>query len=361
MDSPPPISTRDLARQLGLSHNTVARALRNLPHVSPATRERVLKAAEAAGYRASPLVTALMTQVRQHQRVKPTGEVVAYLTSTATETEWRRLPSHVQQFEGARHRAAELGFTLQPFWLGPHGGQARRVARILSARGVRGSLLAPRPKTDEDTLDLNWQAHATVVIGYAMNGLRVHRAVHDSVTQIVTCHARLRDAGCRRIGLALHRHQVPPERPRWIAGYLGAQWRHGDETIPPLLYDSYSDNSAFLRWFDAHRPDAVIGIWPDHPLAWLREHGVRVPRQVAYATLDLLGDQVGRLAGIRQNNYGLGMAAMDLLAGQLFRNETGIPPHPATIIVEGSWMDGPTVVSRAGAVSKKRRPRVSSG
>jgi LacI family transcriptional regulator len=347
VDTPLPISTRDLAAQLGLSHNTVARALRNLPHVSVATRERVLKAAEAAGYRASPLVTALMTQVRQHHRVKPTGEVVAYLTSTPTEKGWETLPSHVQQFEGAQHRAAELGFTLQPFWLGPHGSQSRRVARILSARGVRGSVLAPRPKTDVSTLELNWQTHATIVIGYSMSEIHAHRAVHDSVTQIAACYTNLRHAGNKRIGLALHQQEVPPERPRWIAGYCGAQWRYGDEMIPPLLFDSFSDNSAFLRWFDTHRPDAVIGIWPDHPLRWLRERSVRVPEEVAYATLDLPGNQVGQLAGIQQNNYGLGMAAMDLLAGQLFRNETGMPQHPATIIIDGTWINGPTAAKRA--------------
>ena len=55
----PAPSLRDLARTLGLSHTTVSEALRNSPRVSAATRQRVLKAARVAGYRANPLAGAL--------------------------------------------------------------------------------------------------------------------------------------------------------------------------------------------------------------------------------------------------------------------------------------------------------------
>src|SRR5690606_33351399 len=143
MPPEPQPSIRDLAARLGVSRTTVSLALRHHPSVAPETRDRILAEAQKSGYHANALVNALMTQVRNRKRIKPTGEVIAYLTSFSTEHDWKRHPSHAHQFEGARQRADELGFQLQPFWLGERCAGSRQIARILSAPGVRGSLLPP--------------------------------------------------------------------------------------------------------------------------------------------------------------------------------------------------------------------------
>lgn len=352
-----PPTVRELAAELGLHHATVARALGNQPNVSATTRERVLAAAGRSGYRANALVNALMAQVRQRHRLKPTGEVVAFLTGFDDEHAWRRFPSVCNQFEGASERAAELGFNLQPVWLGHHGEQARQMARVLHARGVRGSLLASGVSGDDGPLALDWQNHASVAIGYGFRQVPLHRAVHDSVNLIATCYARLRAAGCRRIGLAIAERYGARGRYLWVTGYLGAQWRHGDAVLPPFLFDDDADTTAsaaaFSRWLAEHDPDAVIGLWPDRPLAWLRAQRIRVPDRVSYATLDL-GEHAGQLAGMEQDNHTIGVAAMDLLASQLFRNDIGIPKIPTVTLVEGIWRDGPT--ARMPAITRAATP-----
>lgn len=53
------MNLKDLARTLGISETTVSRALNGYPEVSKRTRERVLLAAKAAGYRPNPVARSL--------------------------------------------------------------------------------------------------------------------------------------------------------------------------------------------------------------------------------------------------------------------------------------------------------------
>jgi LacI family transcriptional regulator len=52
------------------------------------------------------------------------------------------------------------------------------------------------------------------------------------------------------------------------------------------------------------------------------------------------------LAGIDQNANLVGEAAVDLLIGQLQRNERGLPDYPKTTLVGGTWVDGASVRPR---------------
>ncbi|MEG1051078.1 MAG: LacI family DNA-binding transcriptional regulator, partial [Janthinobacterium sp.] len=53
------MNLKNLAKTLGISETTVSRALNGYPEVSERTRERVLAAAQAAGYRPNPMARSL--------------------------------------------------------------------------------------------------------------------------------------------------------------------------------------------------------------------------------------------------------------------------------------------------------------
>lgn len=336
-------TVRELAAQLGISHTTVAFALRDHPRVSVKTRRRVQEAAKAAGYRPNVLVSALMSQVRKHQRLRPTGEVVGFLTSHTDEDAWKKLPSLVEQFNGASERATELGFSVQPFWIGNCGEKSRSAARILFARGVRGSLLSPLADF-QHTIDFNWSRHAVVAIGRTCPEMPITRVRHDGVALTSTCYRNLAHHGYQRIGIAL-----PAVHTRWthlwITGFLGSEWIFQSKPIKPVVFDWREGSAEFQRWFKEWKPDAVIGTWPDRPLEWMREMGVDVPGEVGYASLDATGE----VAGMVQANHLLGAAAMDVLASQIFRNEIGLPRMPVVTVVEGAWKEGTTVAARGQA------------
>src|SRR3954467_12607808 len=59
------VTMADVARTLGLSHQTVSRVLNDHPSVHPDTRARVLKAIEELGYRRNTAARALVTRRSQ--------------------------------------------------------------------------------------------------------------------------------------------------------------------------------------------------------------------------------------------------------------------------------------------------------
>ncbi|MDR1279825.1 MAG: LacI family transcriptional regulator [Opitutaceae bacterium] len=344
MSDSSPLSIRDLAARLGISRSAVSMALRNHPRVSAATRQRVQAEAARLGYRPNAMVTALMAQIRT-RRVKRSGEVIAFLTAWHNADEWRKRTPFLGTFEGASEQAERLGFRLEPCWLGPLGSDSRRVARILRARAVRGVIIAPMP-LDLGVLELDWERQLTVAIGYSFAQQTLHRVNHNQFNIMLSCYENLRRLGHRRIGLAIPRESDDRVHHFWMAGFYTAQQIHGDEPLPVLWLDDWHDRpdlrKQYMRWYRAHKPDAVLGILPDNPLRWMREEGVRVPARTSYASLDLDRTQIGEVAGVLQSVEAVGAAAVDLVVSGLNRNEHGIPENPKLLLMDGVWRDGAT-------------------
>jgi len=324
---------RELAAKLGVSHATVSMALRNHPSISAATRERVQALARRMNYRGNILVSALLTQVRR-RRVNATGEVIAMLVEG---TGLQHAPAVAAVWDTTRQRARQIGLKLEFFPLGHRGKDAASVGRVLFNRGIRGLIIPPMP-LDLLPLQIDWSLHAVVAVGYSFQQQAMHRVANAHFSGLLTCHRELRSAGRRRIGCVLRRDEDERSLHYWQAAALCAPRLHGGAAIPPLMLSDPPDEAAFDTWFRRHRPDAVIGNHPDYALGWLRSRRLRVPAEVGYATLDWVSD--ASIPGIRQSWEGIFMTAVDQLAGELARNEFGLPPTPRTTLVEGCWVAG---------------------
>jgi hypothetical protein len=51
-------------------------------------------------------------------------------------------------------------------------------------------------------------------------------------------------------------------------------------------------------------------------------------------------------SGVHQNSRRIGVAAVELLASMIYRDETGVPGIPSHLLVEGSWREGKTLPHR---------------
>ena len=331
-----PPNIRQIARRLDMSHTTVSLALRGHPRISLETRERVRALADELGYRPNALVSALMRQVRSNRRIV-SSETLGFLTGGVTADHWRKHRTIVENFEGAKAQAESLGFKLEPFWLGPRGRDAHTGAKILRTRGIRGAILAPLPVPHE-TIDLDWDHTAVVSVGYSFIQVPLHRAAHHHVNGMLTLYKELRALGYGRIGLAVTAQDMIRVQHYWLAGLLTGQYVYGGEPIAPMTFKDGSERQKLFEWREAQNPDVIVSIGWD-AYRWLQEKRLRIPADVAFAHLGLDGVYAG-IAGIDQKSKSIGAAAIDLLVGQIYRNEHHIPKQPKIMLLDGQWVPG---------------------
>jgi DNA-binding LacI/PurR family transcriptional regulator len=331
---------RDVAAKLGVSHTTVSLALRNHTSIPQITRKRVQDGARKMGYRSNILVSALLTQVRS-RHVHKRGEVIAWLTATPIE-EWQQLPSISMGLAASKQRAEQVGIRADAFFIGTRGELWPQVRRMLEARGVRGLLFPPVP-WDFPALDIPWDRFSAMTISYSFRQANLHRVLNAHFNGMITCYKKLRLAQRKRIGLVLLRDDDDRAHHYWLSGFLASPHLFGGARLRPSLLKTANDRTAFVSWFESERPDAIIGLSNRYISKWLDDCGAHIPADVCFVSLDAGLDASRPEAGIRQSWGEIFSTAVELIAGQLARNEVGLPAMPRVTLIDGQWSDGPGV------------------
>jgi LacI family transcriptional regulator len=343
------VTLSELAQAAGVSVMTVSRALRNQPNVAPETRTRIEALARTMGYRPNPMVSALMTYRRAGRRGVRTM-VLGFVTSFSTREGWREVAINREFHDGIRLGGERHGYRVDTFWLREPGMSARRLSQVLFNRNVRGLVIAPLP-VGLGHLRLEWERFSAVALGYSMVWPELHRAANHQFRSMRLAMRRVRKRGHHRIGLALRSSINERVSHHWVGGYLSEQHHDaGAEELPPLIPPDRDWNRAtFERWYLSCRPTVVLS-QHEEILDWLGAMGVAVPGEVGFVHLNC-PDRSGRYAGIYQNGVEVGSAAFDFLVGMVQRNEVGVPALARSILVDGTWQEGSTLLPMEDAVA----------
>ena len=338
------ITLKEVAQAAGVSIMTASRALRNQANVTVATRERVQRAASDLGYRPNPLVSALMSY-RRASRVIQDTLTIGFVTNFPRRDGWRKLRINADFFDGATQACMRHGYKLEEFWLREPDMTAKRLSSILYSRNVNGLLIAPLPVA-LGHMRLEWEKFSALALGYSLAWPRLHRAVNHQFRSMRMALRHLRKMGYTRIGLALRSSIDERVEHHYTGAFLGDQQRLSPRERVPLhvVQDRAWSERAFSSWFLKHRPDVVV-THHEEVLDWLARLKVAVPNEIGLVHLNC-PDPSGRIAGVYQNGPEVGAAAADFLVAMIQRNEAGIPELPHTILVEGTWVDGKTLISR---------------
>ncbi len=324
------VTMAHVARAANVSRATVSLSLRSKPQIPEDTRRRVIKVAEQLGYEPNPLVSVLMSTRRKGRaRFQAT---FAFFTGHPTRDGWRTFaPAYEKLFSGARSRAAELGYRIEPFWLHEPKLRPDRLRQIMATRGIHGIILAPMPIENFDLPEFDWNGFSVLAIGYSVRHPDFHRISHDYFHGMSMALRHLREKGYRRVGLFLDQRVSLTTFNLWHAAFLAEQrTTPGAELIEPLLIKD-SNESQVVSWLRLNKPDSLACLDP-----WrLYDLGL-VPRNLPAVSLNI--DEAPRpMAGVSRDFEVIGEAAVDRIVFLLQHNIRGIPRRPQTILIEGLW------------------------
>jgi LacI family transcriptional regulator len=341
MSTRPP-TLQDIARAAGVGKATVSLALRDDPRLRPATRARIQQVASEMGYHANATVSALMAQLRASRT--PKYQATLGLVNASTERDTLRNFSTFRDWvNGCLHRATQLGYGLDDFWLREPGIPPGRLATILEARGIRGLVIAGVGDRNAMPAEFEavWTRFACVVIGLRTTRPALHCATNDQFATAFQAVEQALQLGYRRPGLVVQGEIDANVEYRFSAGFGAALKTLRKVPRLPVCDFDRRKPAAFTAWFEKNRPDVIVCL--HHELAaWLAAMRVKVPDDVGLIHLDRTAEMEG-WAGMNQSNEMVGIAAIDMIVGQIHRSETGIPAFPRAMMVESAWVAGETV------------------
>lgn len=325
---------RRLAELCHVSKSTVAMALRNDPRVAEATRHAIKEVAAREGYTSDERINRLMSFLRRRQRNALWN--VAWINSSPDEHTWTRIPWFTGYLQGARHRALELGYTIDLIWT--HGLTARRLIKILNARNIKGFLI-PLPEKTALWDEFAWDAFSAVVVDEYDVRLQLPRVMADRHGNMRMLLDQLAKLGYRRPALWLQRRVDEISDAAYSSAFLGCRYQARDARPNIWLFVDLEAGEV-ERKLQTHRPDVIVCSHSGMTRV-LREAGRRVPEDVAVAHLNLATDVAG-WSGVEQRQEIIGATALDALNTLLTAGQTGLLTCSQVLSIPGKWNGGAT-------------------
>lgn len=329
----PNLSQKEMAKLAGVSQATVSRCLRNDPAQNPATRERIFRLAGEMGYVPNSFAAGLAhTRSVNNKSFRANLAVIGGNREhdpVATWKNWDLL------YRAARQHAEKHGYSLEYFWRYAPETSASQLRRVIEARGVMGVILL---MISPEELDLPWDALSLSSVCVSPHqSPRTHyigvNSYHDACMAFQTS-AKM---GYRRPALAYAREDdIDQNEGAYTAAFLLHQQTLAPENRLPIFTKHTKD---FMPWFKKYCPDILFSMYGDP----VRQLGDRIPNEVGFVNLS--GLDYGVLPGctyVHQRTDLAGIAALDLVTGQLSRNERGWPQNPNCIMVPSEWHAGTT-------------------
>ena len=339
-----PPTLREIAQAAGVSKMTVSLALRGVPRIPAATRERIRQAASALGYQPDATFNRLMA----HIRAKAPAKYAATLAVASFQAAGLlRLEPGGESLGGIEEQAARRGYGVDYIGLLEGRNTPARVLRILQVRGIQGIILHsfPSPFLPPAFRDL-YENFPCVVIGMKPRLPALHFVAEDAYAAVRLAFGQALKAGYRRPRILLNNFYARLQERRLLASFLAEQLVLPPEDRLPFLDFSGPGHwaSQFAAWHAEHRPDCIIaGL--EARASLLQPAGIQVPRDLGYIALQR-EPGLPDTARIDANHARLGAAAVDLLVGLLHAGETGVPAVQCSTLIEGTWVPGATLPAR---------------
>jgi DNA-binding LacI/PurR family transcriptional regulator len=332
-----PVTLRDIAEKVGVSHVTVSLALRHSLRIPLRRRQEIHKVAEELGYRPNPMAAALAHH-RSSSRKIPIQAALGWLNFWAKPKELRSYSEFDSYWRGAEMAADSLGFRLEEFRCNPQDCSPERLQEILINRGISGLLLPPQRLTGA-LPDLAWDKFTVVRFGRSISRPRFHLVAADQAEDTMLAYQKARDLGYSRIGFVSG--QSFRRGVYFLGGYRMAQeFVPTEERLPVCVLQEANpgmDLVSLEKYQKKNQPDAILTDFMDTS-EMLRKIGYRVPGDIGLAAMSVLDGRCD--TGINQNSEEIGRVAAFFLISLMRQGVKGVPQYFRQQLIEGYWVQG---------------------
>lgn len=302
------VTIKDIAQDLGVSANTVSRALRNMPDISEETKRRVRQKADEMKYTKNFLASTLRTQ---------TSHTVGIIIPDISNPIYSNIYKGIESVCKARDYGVFLSNTNESVL------EERNVIERMISHQADGLILCPCMENNYNIRLLNKESIPFVLVGRTFQDENVYSVLTDDFQggYLVCEHLILRGydsfiylSGPLYISSAIERqkgfekcmsdHGMNPTElltietePTWIGAY---------NAVEKLLAAGIRKRAIF-----AFNDMMAMGV-----LKLLQKHGISVPNQIAvigYDNIDLSDSVVPSLTTIDINQHLLGEKSMTML------------------------------------------------
>ena len=333
---------QQIADAAAVSKSAVSLALRNDPRIPESTRARIQQIAKKMGYQRNPVVDTLMSQLRAGRQ--PGFQANLALINCAPFENLSSNHTFSRLREGVLERSRKLGYGVEEFWLQKPDLRPQRLKQILETRGIRGVVLIGMlgfDEIDDEQFALFYKQFACAVIGTAQLNKRINCSTNDQYLTARRATRKVLKMGYRRPILVVPEADDAVLENKFSAGFYSiVKSLPKRDQLEVVGLDLESLPQA-IKTIKARKADVIITNQSELYSA-LRDSGFSIPDEVGLVHLDWHAG-LKEMAGMRQNNKVVGQVGVDLVVGQLQRNEFGAQEYPQVVEIESIWVDGASV------------------
>ena len=276
----------------------------------------------------------------RHSRIQsPVQAAIAWINCWPSPKKLRCFPEYNAYWEGASEAARKLGYHLEEFIVNKDL-PLRRLEQILLTRNIKGILVPPH-HVEPNWEDFNWGSFSAVRLSRTIKGPKLHVITSDQAANAMLAFREIRRKGYERIGYVVSNESAWMFANSLMQAQLEISEKH---RLPPLLFsgEKLKDPALFLNWMKKCNPQAIITSLDDLPEI-LKAHRYSVPKDVALAGLSLTHRNIS--AGVDPNSKEIGRMGVLTVISLINDFEEGIPLIAHQLLVEGRWIDGPSMPS----------------
>ena len=331
---------QELAGTLAVSASTVSRALRGDPRISPATRQRVVEAAERLGFCPDPGAANLVAH-RWQRQVHAGTLNVAHLHRPGSSEAKRDYPL-------LKQAAARAGITLDSMAI-ETPKDLPPLRRILQNRGISGVLVQLQATRAEASLFQELAGHFPLLVANHRQNYEIGPSiVRDAFHRVRDAMIKVFERGYRRMALVIPASREPASSE--LIDQMEAAWllvRHQYRQRLMAKWLRYYDQQFpdYDREIRAHRFEAIIG-FDDTTALSLQAQGIRMPRDIGFASMASRSEYY---AGLTDSMPVVIEKSIDLLATMMRARQTGMELLALRHEIRAAWQEGASLPDRSDA------------